>query len=149
MLHQNYQRDRQKRHEHHQLEIVDECNGLRLRAHYLIERRTAAKGGEIELVRIVTHDLPVGRDLLDKCALRRGRMTYLMESPVPCVRSAGASVPRLSLKLYCDSDFKARASFRHEVDVYLALLTSRDRYQIRPGPSRTLRRRPCRGPTRF
>src|SRR5258705_13413724 len=75
-LHQDHQRDGQERHEHHQLEIVDERDGLGLRGHYLGEGGASAQGGEIELVRIVAHYLPVRRDMLDECGLRRGGITH-------------------------------------------------------------------------
>ena len=68
-LYQDHQRDGQEGHEHHQLEIVDERDGLGLRGHYLGKGGASAQGGEIELKRIVAHYLPVGRDMLDECGL--------------------------------------------------------------------------------
>jgi DDE domain len=75
-LHQDHQRDGLEGHEHHQLGIVDERDGLSLRGHYLGEGGASAQGGEIELKRIVAHYLPVGRDMLDECGLRRRKISY-------------------------------------------------------------------------
>jgi hypothetical protein len=58
-LHQDHQRDRQQRYKHHQLEIIDERYGFRLRRHCLGEDGASANGGKTELV---AHHLPIRRN---------------------------------------------------------------------------------------
>jgi hypothetical protein len=51
-LHECYQWNRQERHEHHQLEIVDEGYGFRLHGHHLGQGGGSAEGDKIELVSV-------------------------------------------------------------------------------------------------
>jgi hypothetical protein len=69
-LRRDHQWDRQERHEHHQLETVDEGDRFRLRGPCLREHGVSAQGDDIELVSVVARHLPVGRDVLDERRLR-------------------------------------------------------------------------------